>query len=102
MSTRFDVTPEELKNSASKINVIANEWKKEVDSIYAAVDELNVSYKGEASAKFNEHLQGYVNDFQAAITALNNYIEFLNTYSSEIHRTEKDLEQQAAQLSVGH
>ena len=101
MATTFDVTPEELRNSASRISVIGNEWAKEVESIYAAVNELNVSYKGEANVKFNEQLEGYKNDFLATKDILNAYMEFLNTYASEIQKTEDDLKQQAAQLSVG-
>ena len=43
MATTFDVNPEELKTSGNRIATIGTEWRKEVDSIYAAVNELNVS-----------------------------------------------------------
>ena len=101
MATTFDVTPEELKNSASRISTLGSEWHKEVDSIYAAVNELNVSYKGEASETFNKQLEGYRNDFEAATKALNDYMQFLVDYAENIHGVEDDLKQQAAQLSVG-
>lgn len=102
MATTFDVTPEELKNSAQRINSIGNAWQKEVQSIYAAVGELNVSYKGEASEQFNKQLEGYRNDFDAAIKALNDYMLFLYTYAENIQNTEDELKQQASQLSVGY
>lgn len=102
MATTFDVTPEELKTSGNRIATIGTEWRKEVDSIYAAVNELNVSYKGEANAKFNEQLEGYRNDFDAATNTLNEYIKFLFTYADDILKNEEDLKQQAAQLSVGN
>lgn len=101
MAYVFDVTPEELKNSAQRIGNIGDSWAKEVDSIYAAVNELNVSYKGEASVQFNKQLEGYRNDFDAAIKALNEYMQFLYTYADDIQKTEDDLKQQAAQLTVG-
>lgn len=102
MATTFDVTPEELKTSASKISTMTSEWIKEVNAIYAAVNELNVSYKGEASETFNKQLEGYQNDFEAAKKALTEYIEFLSTYASDIQKTEEELKQQASQLSVGY
>ena len=101
MATNFDVTPEELKNSANQVGTIGREWRKEVDSIYAAVNELNVSYKGEASETFNKQLEGYRDDFDRATKALNDYILFVFDYANNIQSVEDDLKQQAAQLSVG-
>lgn len=101
MATIFDVTPEELKNSSNRISSIQIEWMKEVQAIYTAVNELNVSYKGEASAQFTERLNGYKNDFEAAQKALDEYRYFLNAYASDIQKTEDELKQQASQLSVG-
>lgn len=101
MATMFDVTPEELKSSSDRISSIQIEWMKEVQAIYTAVKELNVSYKGEASAQFTERLNGYQNDFEAAQKALDEYRYFLNTYASDIQKTEDELKQQASRLSVG-
>lgn len=102
MPTMFDVTPEELKNSASKISTMESEWIKEVNTIYAAVNELNVSYKGEASEIFTKQLEGYQNDFEAAKKALTEYVDFLTNYASDIQKKEEELKQQASQLSVGY
>lgn len=48
-STIFDVTPETLERSASTIEAKANEFATTYKSIYTAVSDLNVSYKGEAA-----------------------------------------------------
>lgn len=101
MPAMFDVTPEELQSSAQKIASIGTEWRTEVDSIYAAVSELNVTYKGEASAQFSQQLEGYRNDFDAATKTLNEYLQFLTQYAQDIQSVEDDLKQQASQLSVG-
>lgn len=79
-----------------------SEWIKEVNTIYAAVNELNVSYKGEASETFTKQLEGYKNDFEAAKKALSEYVDFLTNYASDIQKTEEELKQQASQLSVGY
>lgn len=65
-STIFDVTPETLERSASTIEAKANEFATTYKSIYTAVSDLNVSYKGEASQTFNQRIQNYQNDFTAA------------------------------------
>ena len=102
MPTMFDVTPDELKKTASKTSTMESEWIKEVNTIYAAVNELNVSYKGEASETFTKQLEGYQNDFEAAKKALTEYVDFLTNYASDIQKTEEELKQQASQLSVGY
>ena len=58
-STIFDVTPEELEASASKIEGKTGEFTKAYTSIYTAVSDLRVTYKGEASDTFNQRIEGY-------------------------------------------
>mgnify|MGYP004529356315 FL=1 len=101
MPTMFDVTPEELHSSANKIATLGDEWVAEVNSINAAVEELNVSYKGEANAQFNQQLAGYKNDFDAARKALYDYVNFVHDYANDISNVEADLKEQASRLSVG-
>lgn len=98
MATKFDITPDELKSSSYRIISITNEWVKEVDSIYAALEELDVSYKGEASSKFCTQLLGYQNDFTAALEALCQYVNFLQSYAGEMSKLEDNLKEQARQL----
>lgn len=100
-STIFDVTPEELESSATKIEEKTNEFTNAYNSIYTAVSDLRVSYKGEASDTFNQRIEGYRNDFSAAETALNNYVQFLREYAAKIQSTENDIKSKASSLSVG-
>lgn len=97
----FDVTPEELQASANKIEGKTSEFTKAYDSIYAAVADLRVTYKGEASDTFNQRIEGYRNDFAAAEQALKKYVEFLREYASKVERAETDNKAKAAALSVG-
>ena len=53
-STVFDVTPEELEASASKIEGKTNEFNKAYNSIYTAVSDLRVTYNDEAIDTFNQ------------------------------------------------
>lgn len=100
-STIFDVTPEELETSASKIEGKTSEFNKAYTSIYAAVSDLRVTFKGEASDTFNQRIEGYKNDFSAAEGALKNYVQFLREYAVKMKNTENELKSKASALNVG-
>ena len=100
-STVFDVTPEELEASASKIEGKTNEFNKAYNTIQTAVSDLRVTYKGEASDTFNQRIEGYKNDFTAAENALKKYVEFLREYAAKMKQTESDIKSKASSLSVG-
>lgn len=100
-STVFDVTPEELEASASKIEGKTGEFTKAYNNIYTAVTDLRVTYKGQASDTFNQRIEGYKNTFSAAEKALKSYVQFLRDYSSKLKETENDIKGKASSLSVG-
>ena len=100
-NTSFDVTPEELQTSATKVENKTQDFHKAYNSIYTAVSDLRVSYKGQASDTFNQRIDGYKNDFAAAEKALKNYITFLREYAAKIKSTEDDLKSRAGSLKVG-
>ena len=99
--TIFDVTPEELEASASKVESKTGEFTKAYSSIYTAVSDLIVHYKGESSETFNKRIDEYKNEFSKAETALKNYIQFLREYAAEIKSSEDELKSKASALSVG-
>lgn len=100
-SVTFDVTPEELKASATRISNQITEFNKAYNSIYTAVSDLRVTFKGQASNTFNQKIEGYKNDFTAAEKALKNYVQFLNEYATKITNTENSIIEKASALSVG-
>lgn len=100
-STVFDVTPEELEASATRIEGKTSEFTKAYSSIYTAVSDLRITYKGEASDTFNQRIEGYRNDFSAAENALKNYVQFLREYAADLRRTETELKGRASTLNVG-
>ena len=100
-STVFDVTPEELEASATRIEGKTGEFVKAYRNIYTAVSDLRITYKGEASDTFNQRIDGYRNDFSAAEKALKNYVQFLREYAADMRRTENELKGKASALSVG-
>lgn len=100
-SVNFDVTPEELETSANKIEGKTSEFTKAYNSIYTAVSDLRVTFKGEASDTFNQRVEGYKNDFSAAEKALKEYVQFLREYATKIKGTENEIKSKASALSLG-
>lgn len=98
----FDITPEELRNSAQEVEAKKNEFEKTYQAIYTAAEDLNISYKGEASSTFNQRLEGYRNDFQAAVSALNRYVEFVNQYAADMDKAEAALKDAFSSLPTGN
>ena len=100
-SVVFDVTPEELQSSANKIEGKTGEFTKAYTSIYTAVQDLRVSYKGESSDIFNQRIESYKNDFAAAEAALKRYTDFLRDYASQMSNAENEAKSKASALSIG-
>ena len=98
---KFDVTPEELKNSANTVEGKAKQFKAAYESIYTAVQDLLVTFKGETSDTFNKRIEGYKNDFEAADKALAQYVEFLRKYAADIEKTEAEAKAKASTLPIG-
>lgn len=101
MSSVFDVTPEQLESSASKIEGKTTEFVKAYNNIYTAVKDLRVKYKGQASDTFNQRIEGYKNDFTTAENALKNYVQFVRKYASDLKKAEESIKGKAGSLSVG-
>lgn len=101
-SVNFDVTPEELESTASKIEGKTSEFTKAYNSIYTAVSDLRVTFKGEASDTFNQRIEGYKNDFSAAEKALKNYIQCVREYATDVKNRENEIKSKASALSVGN
>ena len=99
--TSFDVTPEDLKRSATTIEEKTKDFITAYQSIYTAVSGLDVAYQGKSSKTFNQRIEGYKNDFEAAKTALENYVAFLKEYADSITGCENDLDSRAQTLSTG-
>lgn len=100
-TANFDITPEELKASANRIEGKVAEFTNAYKSIYTAVSDLRVTYAGRASDEFNQRIEGYRNDFSAVETTLKKYIDFLRWYAENSQSVEDSIESSARTLPTG-
>ena len=101
VGTSFDVTPEDLNSSATRIEQKIKDFTTAYQSIYTAVSDLEFAYQGKSSKTFNQRIAGYKNDFEAAETALTKYVTFLKEYAKSITGCEDNLDTRAQALSTG-
>ncbi len=99
--TNFDITPEELESSASKVENQAKDFIKAYNNVYTAVQDLRVNYKGQASDAFNQRIESYKSTFTAADKALQKYVDFLREYAQKMKSVENDLTSRASSLKTG-
>ena len=97
----FDVKPEDLLATATVLEEKAKEFTNTYKSIYTAVSDLRVSFKGVASDTFNQRIEGYRNDFANADKALQKYIQFMRNYANKLIDTENEIKSSASTLSIG-
>lgn len=99
----LDITPEELIQSADKIQTLTEEFIKKHNEIYSVAENMlqTRAFAGNASVTFAKQLDGYQNDFIAADKALANYINFIRNYAKKVHDKDEDLARRASALSVG-
>lgn len=85
MATKFDVTPAELISDSQKLNTISNDFLKEVDKMYNALEELMTRWHGAGSSEYCQGALNYKADIQELGKVIGQYDSFLlkasNAYS---------------------
>jgi len=94
----FDITPEELEASATRVSAKAAEFARVYNSLKIAVEELKINYKGEASDTFNRKINERGTDFAAADAALKRYVDTVRDYARTQRSNEGALKNQASAL----
>lgn len=100
-ATGFRVTPEQLRKSAAVVDSNTKSYSTEYNSIYTAVQELRVQWKGISSDTFNQQLESFRNDFKQLETILNGYRDSLITIAKQYETVENQQRDKAAKLSSG-
>lgn len=94
------VFPEELAGASTKlwnqINLF-NSWQAR---LYADVDAMKTSWKGEANQNFTKQIYAFRNEFKALEDILSQYAEFLKAAAVNYEDTEHRLAEIAKHLSA--
>lgn len=91
-----------LKQSAAKLMTLKEQFDTEVAKLYAEIENLNVTYQGQASSTFNAKIEGYRPAFEQLSALVNGYSEYLTTVANNTEMTETAVLEAAHKLiSIG-
>ena len=99
----YDITPEGLRNSASRIDEIASEYEnlysnKLLQSLVGG--ELKEAYKGTDAEALSSSFEKYRDAFRNVKQLLDDYAEFLRSTATAYENGEIDLGGKARQLQI--
>ena len=87
-----------LKRTAAKLVTLREQFEIEVNKLYAEIENLNVTYQGQASSTFNAKIEGYRSAFENLSTLVNAYCEYLNSVANNTEMTETAIVEAAQKL----
>lgn len=88
----------EMKSQSTKIKNAANEYKSNVDSLYAIVDNLSSNWKGTDNISYANTVNGYKNDLKLLGDIVNNYADFLSNGADIIRAAQDEISSSAGRL----
>lgn len=101
MPSSINVTPEELKNSAKKVNGKIQDYVKLYNQLYTEVGAMAATWKGEANQAYADQINGFKVEFENLKKVLDNYVEFLDESARIYSETEKNISDSAKKLTSG-
>ena len=93
-----EINTDVLKQSAAKLLTLREQFQAEVNKLYAEIENLNVTYKGQASSAFNAKIEGYRPAFDELAKLVNAYSEYLTSVANNTEMTEEAILEAAQKL----
>lgn len=91
MATKIQVNFAELKNTETKIEQLAEEYRTEYKNLDTAINELSVGYNGKASAAYVDQIAGLKDNFERMRTVMLEYVDFFKKAGEAYQRHEEEL-----------
>ena len=97
--TSIQVTPENLRTQAAKVDNIAGEYSEHYDALLAEVDSFTTTdWKGSDANAFREQVQGFKDDFVKMKELMNEYANFMRNAAQVYEDTQREVINQAKSL----
>lgn len=84
---KITVTPDELKNAASKISGLAGEYQTQYNNLYAETDALAATWSGKDNKAFIARINGFKEDFKKMHDLMIDYKDFLQKSGETYQKT---------------
>lgn len=99
MARVITVDPAKLDTAATQMETQAAEYKKIYDQLFTEVDGMAAAWQGADNIAFTTQIKGFMDDFQAMGTLLNQFSEFLKKSATQYRGTQNDIITQAKRLT---
>lgn len=90
-SKKLDIDPQLLIKSAQSIEQQTTQFNAIYNSIFTAVAELKSDFIGEAGTAFQQKIENYKPQFEAAEKNLKTYCEKLINYAKDVEGVDRSL-----------
>lgn len=97
-SVVIKVTPEELRNVATKVRSQAEEYARQYTQLFSDVDGMANVWQGKDNTTFTHQIKGFMDDFQKMRTLLEEYAAFLEKSAAAYEQTQDELTSAAMRL----
>jgi len=90
MGRKIVVDPAKLEAAAKQMNAQANDYKSLYEKLYGEVSGLKSGWDGVDNQAFVAQIEGFKEDFQAMVTLMTQYADFLTTSAGTYKRTQTE------------
>lgn len=99
MSRIIEVTPEYLRNAATSIEDLANQYKSQYEAFYGETNAMASAWQGKDNLAFINQIDGFKDDFTKMYNLMVQYAEFLRTTAKTYDTAQETITQQARKLT---
>jgi WXG100 family type VII secretion target len=97
--TSIQVTPDNLRTQAAKVDQLATEYNDQYTTLLNEVDGFtSTDWKGSDATAFRDQVQGFKDDFVKMKELMNDYARFMRDSAQLYEDTQKDIINQAKGL----
>lgn len=90
MGNKIVVNPTELRNTASKIDSMSDEYQKLYNDLYNEVGNMSAVWRGEDNIAFTSQIEGFRDDFEKMSQLMKEYSQFLKTAAQTYEKAQDE------------
>ena len=90
MSIRIQVEPQQIEQSANRIEEQCIAYEKAYRELYQCVETMQSVWKGKDNLAFATQIEGFQGDFLMMLRLLRQYIEFLRNSAASYRSVQED------------
>lgn len=98
MARVIEVTPEELKSAATKIEGLATEYKTQYDNLYKETSAMASTWSGKDNLAYTQQIDRFKDNLEKMYSLMNQYVEFLNSSARAYQDTQDAIVTEAKTL----